>query len=123
MNSRLAYYVISYFPSFMTESERRTHHHLMVTMKATKGRSDAMAQEEAKRHIVLSTSLSGDSEVLQLASNGYQSFAEQTARRILADYREGVFLNCCPRCGELARTPKARQCRYCRHDWHDVPAA
>ena len=24
------------------------------------------------------------------------------------------------RCGALAKTPKARQCRFCRHDWHDI---
>jgi hypothetical protein len=27
-------------------------------------------------------------------------------------------LNCCPKCDALAKTPKARQCRYCFHDWH-----
>jgi len=33
------------------------------------------------------------------------------------------FVNCCPRCGKIARTSRARQCRWCHHDWHDQPTA
>jgi len=29
-----------------------------------------------------------------------------------------VLFNHCPKCGKLARTPFARQCRYCNYDWH-----
>jgi hypothetical protein len=25
----------------------------------------------------------------------------------------------CPYCGEPLRTPRAKQCRHCRRDWHD----
>jgi hypothetical protein len=25
----------------------------------------------------------------------------------------------CPYCGEPLRTPKAKQCRFCKMDWHD----
>jgi hypothetical protein len=102
----------------MTEVERRAHRHLMSTMKATLGRSDAGEQEEARRHTVHSRWLSDDPEVLQLTSDGVQGFAERTANRLLAEQRDAVFLNYCPRCHELARTPKAQQCRFCGHDWH-----
>ena len=30
-------------------------------------------------------------------------------------HKEG---NNCPKCGKLARTPKAKQCRYCFYNWH-----
>jgi hypothetical protein len=33
------------------------------------------------------------------------------------NYREN--LPPCPFCGEKLRTPSARQCRFCLHDWHD----
>jgi hypothetical protein len=26
-------------------------------------------------------------------------------------------INTCPQCGQLARTPLAKQCRHCGHDW------
>jgi hypothetical protein len=47
MNSSLAHYVVTYYGRLMTKSEQRAHSHLMATMKATKGRSDKRAQEEA----------------------------------------------------------------------------
>lgn len=36
---------------------------------------------------------------------------------------EKVFLNNCPKCNKLARTPYARQCRHCGHSWHELTAA
>jgi hypothetical protein len=122
MNQHLAYYVISYYGRFMTENERRAHFHLGITMKATKGRSDALAQDEARRHAYYSRDLSEDPEILRLAVNGFRSFVERTAQRILAEHGESVFLNSCPRCGQLARTSSARQCRFCHLDWHAAPA-
>jgi hypothetical protein len=56
--------------------------------------------------------------VLELAREGIESFMERTADRILAEYGDEVFLNYCPRCLALAKSPHARQCRFCRHDWH-----
>jgi hypothetical protein len=118
MNRLRANYVIAYYGRFMNEDERRAQSHLIHTMKAAKGRSDALAQQEAKHHHFYSRGISDDPEVLRLSSNGFQAFAERTAERILAEHEEDVFLNNCPRCGELARTPMARQCRFCHLDWH-----
>lgn len=33
-------------------------------------------------------------------------------------FKEQIFWNFCPKCEKLARTPKAKQCRYCNYDWH-----
>jgi len=33
-------------------------------------------------------------------------------------FNDKVFWNLCPKCKKLARTPKAKQCRYCKFDWH-----
>lgn len=118
MNSRLAHYIISYYQQLMTPSERCAYSHLGATMKATSGRSDKLAQEEAQHDSYWSRYLSHDSEILQLANDGWESFCQKTAERILAEHKEDVFLNCCPHCGQLARTPTARQCRICGFDWH-----
>lgn len=40
------------------------------------------------------------------------------AELILKDFKDMVFINNCSKCGRLARTPKAKQCRHCGHDWH-----
>ena len=56
---------------------------------------------------------------LDLASGGFQAFVLRTGERMMRDHQEKIALNCCPQCGRLARTPTARQCRFCRHDWHN----
>src|ERR1700733_2433188 len=105
MNPNLAAYVVRYYGHFMNEQEHFALRHLMATEKATHGRSDKLAQEEAKGSKGLSGLLSEDSAVLELASDGIDAFMERTAGRILAEHGNDVFLNCCPRCGVLAKTP------------------
>ena len=118
MNLELAYYVVKYYEKLMSDVERRANSHLLGTMKATMGRDDAAAQREAMQKPHYSKWLTEDPEVLKLASDGLQKFRVRTAARILEDHGEEVFLNYCPRCHELARTPTARQCRFCGDDWH-----
>lgn len=119
MNKKAAIYVIEHYSRFMTLKEKVVYRHLHATMKATKGRSDIDAQEEARQHR-LSRWLSDDPELREMAKDGYELFATRTAERILAEHKEEVLLNYCPRCHELARTPKAQQCRFCGFDWHSV---
>ena len=110
-------YVMRWHADFMTDVERRARQHLFATLKATMGRSDITAQQEA-RDSNFSRDLSRDPEVLRLASDGYDAFIERTAARILHDCGAKLSFNRCPNCGGLARTPTARQCRLCGHDWH-----
>jgi ribosomal protein L40E len=44
----------------------------------------------------------------------------RTAQRILDKHSDEIVFNYCPRCGALAKTPKARQCRVCHHDWYSA---
>ena len=118
MNPDLANYVVRYYPSLMTDVERRAYSHLAGTMKATMGRDDPAAQREALKHRVFHRTLTDDPEVLGLCKDGMQSFRARTAARILADHQKELLLNYCPRCHELARTPTAKQCRFCGLDWH-----
>lgn len=63
--------------------------------------------------------LSNEPEVLELLKNGYDEFEKKTANRILTENKNNIYLNKCPECGLLARTPKARQCRHCGKNWHE----
>jgi hypothetical protein len=118
LNPQVAYYVVHFHADLMTDVERKAQRHLFATMKATMGRSDETAQREAQNHKIHSRMLSAEPNVLSLAKDGHQQFQLTTAARILRDSADKVFFNCCPACGELARTPFAKQCRYCGHDWH-----
>jgi hypothetical protein len=121
LNPQVAYYIVHFHTDLMNDAERKAQRHLFATMKATMGRSDEMAQREAQNDKIHSRMLSNEPNVLSLAKDGYQQFQLTTAARILRDSADKVFFNCCPVCGELARTPSAKQCRYCGHDWHGTP--
>lgn len=58
-----------------------------------------------------------DPKTNALVKLGREELKRKIASRILAEHRDEV-INNCPRCGKLARTPKAKQCRYCGFDWH-----
>jgi ribosomal protein L40E len=62
-------------------------------------------------------------EVREFLKHGYEEFELNVARRIMKEAPEKVFLNICPKCYKLARTPYARQCRHCGHSWHDLIVA
>ena len=118
MKPEFAYYVVRYYPQFMTDVERRANSHLAGTLKATLGRDDTAAQREAMQDRLYRRWMSEDPAVLELTKGGMQAFRERTAARILTDHSTEVALNNCPRDYELARTPRAQQCRSCGFDWH-----
>ena len=116
MDIEKARYVLRYYEHLMKPQE---HRHLMGTAKATHGRTDAASQREAESSSHLARGmLSNDPEALQLASDGIDAFMVRTAQRILDECSNEIAFNYCPGCGALAKTPKAQQCRFCRHDWH-----
>ena len=127
----LTAYVMVYFAHLMNASERRAHRHLISVQPLTEAEQrlrDGIAWEEARGNAVPAqfksvllqrrAGLSDDPTVLRLATGGLEAFFDRTAKRILAEECDKVFLNNCPSCGELARTPKARHCRFCGLDWH-----
>ena len=123
MEASKAFYIVRYFGHFMTVDEHAAHKHLIATAKSMHGRTDLAAQTELRnspRANVLRTLLSNKPEVLRLTQEGLSEFVLRTARRILDEHPDKIRFNYCSRCGTLARTPKARQCRSCGLDWHNV---
>ncbi|AKF85429.1 hypothetical protein MFUL124B02_12520 [Myxococcus fulvus 124B02] len=59
-------------------------------------------------------------QVLALLSEGKEGLARHLERRLLAEHPDTVVINRCPKCGALARTPNARQCRACPHTWRET---
>jgi hypothetical protein len=39
---------------------------------------------------------------------------------LIRDYLHDIYFNNYPVCRKLARTLKAKQCRFCGHDWHYI---
>ncbi|MBB4036873.1 hypothetical protein GGR21_002786 [Dysgonomonas hofstadii] len=63
--------------------------------------------------------ISGNQTFEYLVKDGRDAFEFSITQRILSKYENKVFFNYCPECGKRARTPYAKQCRYCLYDWHD----
>ena len=59
----------------------------------------------------------GDEKVTELVKLGRDKLEDKIATRLLND-NIGI-VNRCPKCDKIARTPKARQCRFCGHKWFD----
>lgn len=101
-------YIYEYCGDFKTSDERLAAKTLIYNPDA-----------ESLRAMMLRHGwISDDPSVLELIADGYKAFKSRTARRIWAVHRYELVLNLCPVCGKIARTPLAKQCRFCRHDWH-----
>jgi len=51
--------------------------------------------------------------------NAYEVQKEKAtiAQYLIDNHSNEIFINNCPVCGKLTRTPEAKQCRHCGHDW------
>ena len=67
--------------------------------------------------------ISEQTNIKEYLKDGYEEFELSVAKRIMKEAPEKVFLNNCPKCNKLARTPNARQCRHCGNNWHDLTVA
>ena len=112
METDLGEYIITYYPHLLTEHERIAHKHHLATLKAE--------DKESEKHANLLMNMWGtkDKDILSMLDDGYDAFKRMVTERILREEPDKVFINHCPNCGKLARTPKAKQCRFCGHDWH-----
>ena len=120
MDQEIAHYIINYFSHLLTTKEKLAIKHTRSTLKL-----DYSGNHKATLTRIYRKKgwLSEDQEVLDLLKGGYANFERMVAERILEEHKNGVYLNKCPRCQKLARTPQARQCRYCGHDWHHLTVA
>lgn len=116
MNKELASYIKKYFGHLMTDDERLALNHHIYTYKTSNN-------PRMRKKMIEKGWISEKEEVLELLENGYEVFELTMAKRIMAESPEKVFINNCPKCLKLARTPYARQCRNCGHTWHNIVVA
>jgi len=64
--------------------------------------------------------LSKDENVLSLLEKGEAEFYKKAVERVLQENPSKEFLNLCPKCNALTKTPKAKQCPKCFYSWHNV---
>lgn len=109
----LTRYIVTYYPNLMTSKEKAAYRASFAEEKAEnleRGKFQTMLRERWR---------SNDPEVVALLKNGPEEFLRNVRHRILREQANEVFLNYCPKCGALTKSPKARQCPKCFHSWHD----
>ena len=110
-------YILAYYSHLMTFRERAAWKHWATHDKMDNSNDESVEQREKRRSFYYHVGwLTKDAKTLDLLSDGIESFRMRTAERILKD--EPIRFNDCQKCGKLTRTPLAKQCRYCGHDWH-----
>lgn len=107
-------YVFSNFGNLRTLHENLATKSIIGEMKAQHSQSPEMQQMLRKEWV------SQDPEVLHLLEDGSEQFYLRVVQRLMRERPDEVFLNRCPRCRGLARTPQAKQCRQCFFSWHDT---
>lgn len=115
MDEETSKYIIHYFSQLLTADEKMAIRYTNSMFKLQHSSSENINWERIYRE---KGWLSDDPSVLDLLKDGYDNFEKMVASRILAQNPDKVFFNNCPKCNKLARTPNAKQCRHCGHNWH-----
>jgi len=114
VDKETAKYIINYFSNLLTSAEKMAIRHTRSKFKLEHSSSDNKSNERIYKDRGWLTS---DPSVLDLLKDGYETFELNVANRIITNNPGKVFLNNCPRCNKIARTPYAKQCRHCRYSW------
>jgi hypothetical protein len=105
-------YISIYCTDFYNESEKSAfrHHVAQVKFLPYKDKIEKMA-------VAYKRDSSNDPAVIELLKEGVQEFHRRAAERVYNEHLEELELNRCPKCNGIARTPTAKHCRYCKHEW------
>lgn len=110
----VANYIIKYYFSLLSLPQKAALKHHRHALKFHE-----MPDSNVRQQLYVKFNwLSDDPDVLGLLDEGYVNFILNCAQQILKDHPEQVHINLCPQCKKLARTPDAKQCRWCGSDWH-----
>ncbi len=111
-------YVFQFCDELMTQDEKDAY--LKYSFELNVSQRNETNTELWKKFYISTGRLkdSYPSSVTDLLKHGFQTFKFNVASRIINQCFNHPLLNYCPRCSKLARTPQAKQCRFCAHDWH-----
>ncbi len=116
MDKETANYIKNYFGNLMTDDEKLALKYHIYTYKTSEN-------PEMRTMLIEKGWISTEPKIVEFLKNGYEEFELNVAKRIMIDSPKKVFLNNCPKCNKLARTPYAKQCRHCGYNWHNLTVA
>jgi len=111
-----AKYIIDHYSKLLNIDENMALKH--IRHQFTIDNTEPKEREKLTKNFKKIGWITNDKSVLDLLNDGIEAFELKAAQRILETQGDKVFLNICPKCQKLARTPEAKQCKYCYFDWH-----
>ena len=117
----LARYLFRHASHYMTDVELRADRSAVVEMKAE--RNEQRGSTSSARTLREKFGHGDDPAVAAALADGYEAFRLRVVLRLLSEQEVVAMINRCPACGRIVRTPRARQCLWCGHDWHGRGAA
>ena len=115
MYRELEDYIYEYCKEYMTQDEFMAH---KVLLYKTPNTSEAMIARMREQEW-----FNDEPHILAMLADGFPEFKRRVVERIWREHKDVLPLNLCPKCNLIARTPLARQCRFCKHDWHSGDTA
>lgn len=105
-------YVINYYPSLMTQLEFLGQKAVFAEKKAQSTGHEGMVN-------MLRNKWGGkdNPEVGAMLSDGVAVFLRRVRVRILKEHESEVFINRCPECNKIVKTPMAKLCLWCGFSW------
>ncbi|UPK69987.1 hypothetical protein [Chitinophaga filiformis] len=103
-------YIYEYCLQFQTENELKAHKTLMCLSNNPSEPMLAMMRKKGW--------ISDEQVIREMIADGPHELKRRVVERIWREHKDVLPLNLCPKCNLIARTPQARQCRFCGHDWH-----
>jgi len=118
IDKETAKYIIDYFSELLPSHEKIAMEYMLSQFKPENRDKHTFMNKWATDIYKKNGWLTESQTVLDLLKEGYDSFERKTALKILKEHPNDIFLNKCPQCQRLARTPFAKQCKHCKFDWH-----
>ena len=107
-------YILHNYGYLMTDIERLARRAIAVDVKSA-GRPDRLTKMvEAK------WGRRDNPDVQAALSGGVTDFERAVVARILSEHESDVFINRCPECDRILRTPRAKMCVWCGNSWHNT---
>lgn len=109
----LTQYIWNHYSRFFNRLEQLGGKAVMVDEKVM-----ATSSQNMKDKIREVWGKDSDPEVLAALEDGVEIFRIRARDRIIRDHSDQVFINRCPSCQKIVRTPRAKQCLWCGYSWH-----
>lgn len=103
-----------HYRHLFTKFERKVAERIFVEMKTRDDPPDFIETVPYFARVLADR----DEAVMNALKVGHAAFQRRVRDRILAEAGNQVYINRCPVCHRVVRTPKAKQCLWCRHDLH-----